>query len=93
MYVKFNNQAAALYQNAATQKENNITSVSIVLGPVYALQRWMRIRAINKRIRKVQIMHNQHIWDIVHQNPNHVSIQRKAYEQHAIARMERFKIF
>ena len=87
MYLKFNHQEHSIFH--PHKKHHKHFFITFV--PLYMIVQWLKIRAINRRIRKIQLLHQQKIWEMIQEHPEAITIERIASEQKAIARMELYK--
>jgi hypothetical protein len=90
MYLNAN---TATYNTAtlAWELNNKVKDFSFSLDIKGAIVKMMRNRAIDARIRRVQVLKAANVWHTVNTGATQVSINRVAAEQHAILKMERMK--
>ncbi len=91
MYLKLNANAAYKPATLAWELNKKAESISLKVDLKGSIASIVRNRAIDKRIRRVQVMKSVAVWNTVNGTHSDLSIQRVAAERNAIVRMERMK--
>ncbi|MEI8279507.1 MAG: hypothetical protein WCG87_07060 [Bacteroidota bacterium] len=91
MYLKLNANTAYKPATLAWELNRKANSISLNVDLKGSIGRMVRNRAIDVRIRRVQVMKSVAVWNTVNGANSELSIQRVSAERNAIARMERMK--
>ncbi|MEI8280467.1 MAG: hypothetical protein WCG87_11935 [Bacteroidota bacterium] len=92
MYLNYKNNLATY--NAATlswELEKEVKRISLKIDLKGAIVKMIRNRAIDERIRRIQVAKSIAVWNTVNESATHISIRRVSAERRAIHRLERLK--
>ena len=93
MYSKTLVTPASLKSAAITWQLNGKTEkIAVSLNPLAVVAKMVRNRAIDKRIRTIQVTKSVAVWNTANQSSSILSIQRISAERNAIQKMERMKL-